>query len=262
MKITVSSGRTIAAGLGAGARGVLLFGLLAGTSGCMAAVGVAMAAGEIRQGIAGVQQLVAGSRSLISTEVALTRELSSPLAGTYRGFQVLGADTAHYFIRTQVNPVAPILDQNGNINGYVLAGIAAPTLEALERRVGTWSDRRDAAPGGRAMFFVEGTQTPDPNARNLYPAAFLGTLAPGESPQMDRQAAALRELDIEITAPTFREMEGQGIPHELFGTVAEGLFTLRPGGAAVFHQEYEVREGNTLVLHFERISSTTLPEDS
>jgi hypothetical protein len=245
-----------------GAKGALLMGVLMGTSGCMAAVGAAMAVGEIRQGIAGVQQLVAGSRSLLSTEVALTRELSTPLAGTYRGFQVLGTDTAHYFIRTQASPVAPILDQAGNINGYVLAGIAAANLETLERRVGTWAERRDAAPGGRAMFFVEGTQAPDPNARNLYPAAFLGRLARGESPQLDRQAEALRELEIEIEAPTFRHLEGQGIPHELFGTVAEGLFTLRPDGAAVFRQEYEVEDGTTLILHFERISSTTLPGDS
>jgi hypothetical protein len=243
------------------ALGATLIAVLALTSGCAAAVGAALAAGDIRQGLAGVQQLVGSARSLRSAEVAAVRNLTSPLGGTYRGYQALGTDTVRFFVRTAENPTAAIVDQSGNITGYVLPGIAAMTLETLEGRVRQWT-AGEASPGGRAMFFVEGTQRPDPNVRTLLPAAFLGRVAPGESQQADRQDAALRRLEIEMEAPDLRTMEGQGIPHELFSSVAEGIFTLRPDADAVFRQEHRVPDGRMLTLHFERISTTVLPDEA
>lgn len=228
-------------------------------SGCAAAAGAALAANEIRQGIAGVHQLVAGARSLQQEEVEFTRELHSPLAGTYRGVQVLGSDTVRYYVRTAERPAAPIVDESGAVTGYVLPGLAAVTLDSLEARVAAL-DRLDADElQGRVLFFVEGTQAPDLNARTLYPAAFLGRPAPRESRELDRQDAELRRLGIELEAPEFEELSGQGIRHELFGSVAEGIFTVRPRGEAEYHQQLEVGEGRSLVLHFERISATTLP---
>jgi hypothetical protein len=238
---------------------VALVGLLVVGSGCAAAAGAALAANEIRQGIAGVQQLVAGARSLQEEEVGVARELRSPLAGTYRGFQALGDDTVDYYVRTAERPAAPILDEAGGVTGYVLPGIAAVTLDTLESRVGA-RDRLDSDDlQGRVMFFVEGTQAPDLNARTLYPAAFLGRPVSRESTELDRQDSELRRRDIDLEAPEFDDLSGQGIRHELFGSVAEGIFTLRPGGDAEYHQELEVDEARTLTLHFERISATTLP---
>jgi hypothetical protein len=243
-----------------GSRGssVLLLVTMALTSGCAAAIGAAMAAGEIRQGLAGVQQLVTGARSLRGGELALVGELTSPLAGTYRGYQVLGSDTVRFFVRTEETPTAPILDRAGNITGYVLVGIAAASLDTLESRVEAWT-AGEAEPRGRAMFFVEGTQVPEPNARTLYPAAFLGRLAPGESFGADRQDAELRRLNVEMEAPDLNALQGQGIPHELFSSVAEGVFTVRPNAEAVYQQEARLEDGRTLMLYFERMSRTVLP---
>jgi hypothetical protein len=239
---------------------VVLLAALTVSTGCVAAVGAAMAAQEIRQGLAGVQQLVAGARSLRTTELEIPQTLDAPLAGTYRGYQALGDDTVRYFVRTVSRPAAPILDDAGNVTGYVLPGIAAASLETLEAGVGAWTRRESGEGAGRAIFFVEGTQAPEPNVRSLYPAAFLGRLARGESEAADRQAAELRRLELDMEAPDFSRLSGQGIPHELFGSVAEGIFTVRPDGAAVYHQEYETEDGRTVILHFERISETTLPE--
>ncbi|HEX6069247.1 MAG TPA: hypothetical protein VFZ18_05470 [Longimicrobiaceae bacterium] len=238
---------------------IALVAALANTSGCAAAVGAAMAADRLQRGLAGVRQLVANSRPLESGEVDLSRALASPLAGTYRAVQVLGNDTVHYYLRTTERPTAPIMDEEGNLTGHVLPGIAAATLDTLEARVSARSAGTTDQPAGHALFLIEGTQVPDPNARTLYPAAFLGRVAPGESDAADAQAEALLAADLAMDAPALDDLEGQGIPHELFDSVAEGIFTLTPEGAAVYHQDYEMEDGRTLTLHFERISATTLP---
>jgi hypothetical protein len=229
-------------------------------SGCAAAIGAAVAVGEIRQGIAGVQQLLAGSRSLRAAEVETVRALPTPFAGTYRGFQALGRDTVQYFIRTTREPAAPLVDANGNIMGYALPGVAAVTLDTLEARVRQWTEAGQV-PNGRALFIVEGTQEPEPNARSLYPAAFIGRVGRGESPTADRHDAELRRLEVSMDAPGVRDLEGRGLPHELFAPVAEGIFTVRPGGEVAFRQEYRTEDGRMLVMSFERISTTTLPAD-
>jgi hypothetical protein len=238
----------------------LATGLAVATSGCAAAVGAALAAGEIGQGIAGLQQLLAFSRDQPAAEVELPEAFATPLAGTYRGFQVLDGDTVGYYVRTARQPVAAIVDQSGTVTGYALSGIAAASLDSLEARVRQRSDPDPEPRGGRTVFFVEGTQPPSPGARALYPGAFLGRVASGESRTADRQYRELIELELEMDAPGVTELSGQSIPHELFGTVAEGVFTVRPDGAVVYHQEYEVSEDRLLVLHFERISETTLPD--
>lgn len=242
-----------------GGTALLTLGAIAASSGCAAAVGAAMAAQELRRGFAGVQQLVGNARSLRDAEIELPRDLTSPLAGTYRAHQLLGEDTLVYYVRTVERPTAPIIDEAGLMRGYVLAGLAASSLESLEARVGQrgLADEEDE---GRALFFVEGTQPPDPSARTLYPAAFLGRVASGESAEADRQREELEELEIEMQAPEVDELEGRGIPYELFDSVAEGLFTLTPTGDAVYEQEYQAEDGRTLELRFERISGTTLPE--
>jgi hypothetical protein len=242
-----------------GSRLALLAVLLLGASGCAAAIGAALAAGDIRRGVAGAQDLIAGARSLGEDAAVMDFALSSPLVGTYRGFQALGPDTVRFFARTMEEPSNPIVDEGGRVTGYVLAALSATSLDTLESRVREWSAADGTEVEGRALFFVEGTTAPDPNARTLYPAAFLGRVAAGESREADRLYAELAGLDIEMEAPRFRALAGQGIPHELFGSVAEGIFTLRPDGQAVFHQEYETEDGRTLTLHFERISGTTLP---
>src|SRR5690606_33859283 len=101
---------------------------------------------------------------------------------------------------------------------------------------------------------------PDPAARSLYPAAFLGRVAKGESEAADRQREELEELEIDLEAPRAETLQGQGIAHERFGSVAEGIFTLSPDGSATYKQEYRTEDERTLTLHFERISTTTLPE--
>ena len=244
-----------------GIAGAVLLGVLAISTGCAAAVSAALAAGDIRKGIAGLQQLVGGTRSLQGLQLEVPDDLASPLAGTYRGFQALGADTVHFYVRTAERAAAPIVDEAGNITGYALAGLVATTLDTLEARVGAplAVARRNARRGGRSVFFVEGTQVPTPGARALFPAAFLGRVSPGESAAADRQDAELRRLDLDMGAPNYDDLAGRGIPHELFGSVADGVFTLRPDGGAVYHQEYEMENGQILTLHFERISRTTLP---
>lgn len=251
---------TLAGGLRKGAGTAAVLGVLTLSAGCAAAVGAVMAAQEIRRGVAGVQQLISGSRSLGSTEIELTPSLDAPLAGTYRGYQALGNDTVHFYVRTAARPAAPIIDEDGQVTGYALPGLAAVTLDTLEARVRSWTARGNGEVAGRAIFFVEGTQAPEPSARSLYPAAFLGRVAPGESAAADHQATQLGELNLDMEAPSFSELAGRGIPHELFGTVAEGVFTVRPDGSAIYRQEYEAERGRTLILHFERISGTTLPE--
>lgn len=218
-----------------------------------------LAATEIRRGIAGLQQLVGFTQSLPMAELELPEELESPLIGTYRASQVLGDDTVRYYVRTAARPISPIIDEAGNVTGYVLPALAASTLDTLEARVGAPATRTNSRRGGQAMFFIEGTQAPTRGARSLYPAAFLGRLQRGESAAADRQDAELRALDIDMEAPNFGTLAGRGIPHELFGSVADGVFSLTPSGAAVYHQEYELEDGRTLTLHYERISRTTLP---
>lgn len=233
------------------------------STGCAAAAGAAMAAVQIQKGFAGLQQLLAVSREQPAPALALAIEsrpaFTTPLAGTYRGYQALGDDTIHYYVRTTDDPVAPIVDQAGTTTGYALAGIAATSLDSLEACVRQRSDGYVGHPGGAAVFFVEGVQPPSPGARALYPAAFLGKVAPGESEAADRQDAELRQLELELAAPESTELAATTIPHELFGTVAEGVFTLHPDGAAAYRQEYQVEDGRMLVLQFERISETTLP---
>lgn len=231
-------------------------------TGCSAALGAAMAAGEIRQGLAGAQELVGSSRLLGGSDSAAALDLESPMVGTYRGFQALDGDTVRYYVRTLDRPHTPIVDVNGVVTGYVLAGIAAASLDSLEARVRLVGEGGEIQSEGRAMFFIEGTQMPEANVRALYPAAFLGRTAPGESEALDRQAEELEALEVNLDAPAFDELEGQGISHELFGSVAEGIFTVRPGGEAIFHQEYEMEDGRELTLRFERISRTTLPPSS
>ncbi|MEX2582593.1 MAG: hypothetical protein WD766_04945 [Gemmatimonadota bacterium] len=238
---------------------IAVFGVAGVSGGCAAAVGAAMAAGDIRQGIAGLQQLVSGVRAVPEAQLTLTNELSSPLAGTYRGFQALGDDTVRFHVRTTEQPTATIVDARGNVTGYMLPGIAAVTLDSLEARVHLWTSGEAEEVPGRAMFFVEGTQPAEPNARTLYPAAFLGRVAAGESAEADRQLEELEAQDLDMSAPEFRDLSGQGIPHELFDTVAEAVFTLGQDGSANYHQEYRLDDGRVLVLHFERISPTTLP---
>ncbi len=228
-------------------------------SGCATAVGAAMAAQEIRQGLVGIQQLVTGSRSTEAAEIELPTTLVAPVAGTYRGYQVLGADTVRFYLRTAQNPTAPIVDAEGEITGYALAGLVATSLDSLESRVQAWTRGRPGEEGGSALFFVEGTQQPDPNARSLFPAAFLGRLASGESPEADEQHEALLEMEVDLSAPGVNDLTGRGIVQQLFSSVAEGIFTLHPGGNAVYRQESEMEGGDSLILHFERISTTTLP---
>lgn len=238
----------------------LLLGLLCTSGGCAAAVGAAMAAQELRQGFAGVQQLVANSRSLPGPEERLPPALEAPIAGTYRGQQVFGADTLVLYVRTTARPAAPIVDGEGNLMGYALAGIAATNLDTLEARVrgGASTGRGDSS--GTAIFFVEGTQAPDAKARTLYPAAFLGRVAAGESARADSLDADLRALGIDLRAPDLGALSGRGLPYELFDSVADGVFTLNPAGEAIYEQDYDTADGRELRLRFDRISATTLPE--
>ncbi|MQA92198.1 MAG: hypothetical protein GEU90_18560 [Gemmatimonas sp.] len=244
--------------LAVGAYGVtaVLLGLT--LTGCAAAVGAAAAAGQIGQGITGVRQLFFSTQEL-TDDVAIPLVPEASMAGTYRGFQALGEDTVTYYVRTARQPIAPIVDAGGTVTGYALHGVAAVTLEALEARVSELSDLAGDGPAGRAIFFVEGTQPPNLTGRTLYPAAYLGRVAPGESEVADRQREELDELELEMDVPDFIELEGQGIPQELFGSVAEGILTLRADGSAIYDQEAELEDGRTLVLNFERISQTTLP---
>lgn len=254
MIFRISSGRATAAAV------VLMLGVAAG--GCAAAVGAAVAAQNLQKGLAGVQQLVASSRSLMGQEAEITDSLEeSPLAGTYQATQVLDGDTLHYYVRTMRRPAAPIVDSAGGATGYVLAGLAAVSLDTLERRIGELGAVAEADEvDGRAAFFVEGTQPPDPNARTLLPAAYLGEVDADGSPIAERQDEALEEMGIELEAPSIDELAGQAIPHELFRSVAEGVFTLTPAGDAAYEQEYRSDDGRTLMLRLERISTTTLPE--
>lgn len=227
-------------------------------AGCAAAVGAAVAAQNLQKGLAGVQQLVASSRSLVGQEVEITAALEeSPLAGTYQATQILDGDTLRYYVRTTRLPAAPIVDSAGGATGYVLAGLAALSLDTLERRIGKLEGVDEV--DGRAVFFVEGTQAPDPNARTLLPAAYLGEVD-ADAPIVERQEEALEEMGIDLEAPSIDELAGQAIPHELFRSVAEGVFTLTPAGDAAYEQEYRSDDGRTLVLRLERISATTLPE--
>ena len=227
----------------------------AGT-GCAAAVGAAVAARELQQGFAGVQQLVASSRSLLGQEAGLPAALETPLAGTYRGWQVLDADTVTFYVRTVARPSAPIMDGEGRATGYALAGLAAASLDSLEVRVG----RAGGGGEGSAVFFVEGTAAPEAGARTLYAAAFLGSLPAGESPRADSLSAALRTMGVELRAPAPEALSGRALPHELFDEVADGVFTLSGSGEAVYEQEVELEADRELELRFERISATTLPE--
>lgn len=228
-------------------------------SGCASAVSAVLSADDLRQGFAGLQQLVGLAKSLPESEVDLPDDLSTPLAGTYRGTQVLGEDTIRFYIRTAANPTAPIVDAEGNVTGYVLAGIMAASLDSIEARADQAGARLSPRRGGRAMFFVEGTQPPTPGARALYPGAFLGQLARGESAPADRQAAELQTLQIDTQAPSFADVAGRGIPHELFGSVAEGMFSVRPNGVTSYEQDYQLEDGRALSLRFDRMSRTTLP---
>lgn len=228
-------------------------------AGCGAAIGAAMAAGDIRQGIAGLQQLVAGSRADAPVAAEVPPDLTAPVAGTYRGYQALGEDTVRFYLRTTSAPAAPIVDSAGGVTGYALAGLAAVTLDTLEVRGSGWAAGVDE-PAGRVVFFVEGTQPPEPAARTLYPAAFLGRVDTEESPVAAAQHDTLRALQLDMTAPPLEELEGVGIADRLFRSVAEGLFTVQPDGGAVYRQESELEDGRELVLHFERMSATTLPE--
>lgn len=228
--------------------------------GCAAAVTAAAAAGDIQRGISGVRQLISSDEEAPadSEEVTVPLDLASPLTGTYRAMQVLGADTALYFVRTVERPSGAIVDSTGQTTGYLLAGIAATSLDSLEARVGRYEQGEAVA--GNTIFFVEGTRAPESGGRTLYAAAFLGGLAPGESAEADQHAAVLEQLDLNLEAPALEAVVGQQIPHEDFQAVAEGVFTYTPGGAVHFEQEYEVADGKELLLQFERISSTTLPE--
>ncbi|HEX6927585.1 MAG TPA: hypothetical protein VF167_19325 [Longimicrobiaceae bacterium] len=230
-----------------------------GMSGCAAALGAAAAAQNLQRGLAGVQQLVASSRSLIGDEAAIAAELpESPLAGTYTATQVLDDDTVRYYVRTASRPAAPIVDSAGVATGYALTGLVAASLDSLEHLVG----RMEAAEPveGRAVFFVEGTQPPDPNARTLLPAAYLGEVESPDTAVAERQEEELEEMGVDLEAPPPEALAGQGISHELFRSVAEGVFTLTPTGEAVFEQQYRAEDGRTLTLRLERISPTTLPD--
>lgn len=229
-------------------------------SGCATAIGAAMAAGEIRQGLAGLQQLVAGSTAAEPITVAMPDSLSAPVAGTYRGFQALGDDTVRFYLRTAAAPSAPIVDSTGVITGYALAGIAAASLDTLEMRTANWSVVGEEEDGGRAIFFIEGTHAPAPTARALYPAAFLGRVSAAESATAAMQHDTLMAMAVDMSAPPIDELAGLRIAQQLFSSVAEGVFTLNPGGGAVYRQEYEIEDGRRLTLHFERMSRTTLPD--
>lgn len=237
----------------------LLFLVLASSSGCAAAVGAAVAAQEIRQGFSGVQQLVASSRTLLGAEADLPASLETQLAGTYRGWQTLGSDTAVFYVRTVARPTAAIVNDDGEPTGYALAGIAAASLDSLEARVGR-AGAADTGAGGSAVFFVEGTQPAGGSARTLYAAAFLGQLPRGESPDADSLAATLRERGIDLQAPSAEVLTGRALSHELFDDVADGVFTLTGSGEAVYEQEVDTEGDGELELRFERISATTLPE--
>src|SRR5690606_2663125 len=145
------------------AEAALAIGMVVAVTGCAAAVGAAVAAGGLRQGLAGVQQRVANSRSLGAEAGTLPASLTSPLGGTYGAHQVLGSDTLVYYVRTASRPAAPIMDENGRVTGYVLAGIAATTLDTLEARLRDRAGDADR-PDGNAIFFIEGTQPATPNA--------------------------------------------------------------------------------------------------
>lgn len=239
---------------------VLLLALAPLTGGCAAAVGAAMAAQELRQGFAGIRALVSSTRPVETPQLETVRAAASPLAGTYRAVQVLEADTLLYYVRTVSRPSLPIVDSAGVTTGYALAGIAATSLDTLEVRVGQYAAGTLPDSGGRAFFFIEGVKAPDPAARSLYPAAFLGRVASGESEAADRQHAALRALELDLEAPRAEALRGQGIAHETFGSVADGIFTLSPDGSAAYQQEYETSDDRSLTLRFERISTTTLPD--
>ena len=96
--------------------------------------------------------------------------------------------------------------------------------------------------------------------RTLYPAAFLGRLAAGESPAADSLYAVLETMQVDLEAPDLGELSGRGIPHELFGGVAEGVMAVDAAGSASYHQENRLPDDRVMVLQFERISGTTLPE--
>lgn len=239
----------------------VLLGLLPVVSGgCAAAVTAAAAAGDIQRGINGVRQLISSDDGapVDNEEVTVPMDLNSPLTGTYRATQVLGTDTATYYVRTVERPSGAIVDSTGQTTGYLLAGLAATSLDTLEARVGQYEQGETVT--GNTIFFVEGTRAPEAGGRTLYAAAFLGGLAAGESAEADQHAAVLESLDLNLEAPALEAVVGQEIPHEHFQAVAEGVFTYSPDGAVRFEQEYEVADGKELLLLFERISSTTLPE--
>lgn len=225
-------------------------------TGCAAAVGAAVAAREIRQGFAGVQQLVASSRSLLGQEAGIPEALETPLAGTYRGVQVLGRDTVSFYVRTVARPTAPILDADGQATGYALAGLASTSLDSLEARIG----RGNGGGDGSAIFFVEGIRPPDGGARTLYAAAFLGGVPAAESAVADSMRARLLARGADLRAPAPEALSGRGLPHDLFDEVADGVFTLTSDGGAVYEQEVELEGEGELELRFERISATTLPQ--
>ncbi len=242
-----------------GLRLALVIMVIAFVSGCAAAIGAASAAGEIRRGIAGLQQLVDQPDDSAEVQVRLPATVDAPIAGTYRGFQALGRDTLWYYLRTAPRPIAVIADSAGTVTGYALHGIAAVALDTLERRVAELTRLDGEDPQGRMVFFVEGTHPPSMTGRSLYPAAFLGRPTASESAVARRQEAALRATGLTMEAPEFDTLRGQAIPHEQFGSVAEGIFTLRADDAAVYEQEHQLEDGETFILRFERISRTTLP---
>src|SRR5690606_7662736 len=118
-------------------------------------------------------------------------------------------DTIHFYVRTTTHPAAPIVDAAGNVTGYALPGVVATALDTLEARVEALASGGEEGRGGRSIFFVEGTQTPTPGARALFPAAFLGRVAAGESPRADRQDAELRRLRLDMNAPNLDDLAGQ-----------------------------------------------------
>lgn len=229
-------------------------------AGCGAAVGAVLAAGDLREGFAGLQELVGFTRTLPSTETEISAELANPLAGTFRGMQLLGEDTVRFYIRTSARPTASIVDEEGNVTGYALPAIMAASLDSIEAGADLPPARFDTRRGGRAIFFVEGTQPPTPGARALYPGAFLGQLVRGESAEADSQAAALQALQIDLQAPSIGDLAGRRIPHEQFASVAEGVFSVGGNGGVSYEQEYDLDDGRSFSLQFERISRTTLPQ--
>ena len=179
--------------------------------------------------------------------------------GTYRGWQIMGKDTVVFYVRTVSAPSAPLVEDDGDVSGYALQGVASASLDSLEVWVGRGMPT-DSAGGGNALFVIEGTQPPETSARTLYPAAFLGRLAAGESPAADSLYAVLETMQVDLEAPDLGELSGRGIPHELFRGVAEGVMAVDAAGSASYHQENRLPDDRVMVLQFERISGTTLPE--